>query len=283
MVGEHLEGLPDGRSTIVDGPKVSPVLEVRDLAVSPQTCPAGLESVSFHLQRGEILGVAGISGNGQDELVGALTGRTAYSGKIEVFANGADGTESPRIGYIPADRRNTGSALSLSVMDNLMLRRYGKYPFSSRFLLRRDEIHKNALEKIRLFDIRPSDPSSPAWVLSGGNLQKVILARELEGCPHVVVAVNPTSGLDVATVRMVHRELLDKAKSGTGILYVSEDLDELFLLCDRIVVLRKGRVEGVFRVGEVDKRDIGLLMSRGNGHISLHDVEREVASSSGNH
>jgi len=275
MVGEPLASFPRAPKDRLDETQVSPVLDVRDLNVSPLTSPDGMQAVSFHLQPGEILGVAGISGNGQDELVGALTGRTAYRGTIKVCLDGASRRESSGIGYIPGDRRSVGSALSLSVMDNLALRRYDRRPFSSRFLLNIEAIRNNAIEMIGHYDIHPKDPLAPAWSLSGGNLQKVILARELEASPRLVIAVNPTAGLDVATVGMVHRELMGKARNGTGILYVSEDLDELFLVCDRILVLRKGKVEGVFCVGEVEKAVVALLMSRGK--LQSNEYERDFA------
>ena len=273
MVGAHLGALPLERDAYISNRDTVPVLDVRDLTVSPLACPDGLRSASFSLRPGEVLGVAGISGNGQDELVAALTGSVAYSGSISRQENG-----SFRTGYIPADRRKTGSALSLSVTENLALRGYHKTPFSRGFLVRPREMKNNALDQICRYNIRVKDPDAPASLLSGGNLQKVVIARELEGNPKLVVAVNPTAGLDVATVRMVHGELLSKTGSGTAILYVSEDLDELFLVCDRILVLRKGRVEDVVCVDDVDKREIGLLMSRGKGQVGINQQRAVTVS-----
>jgi len=258
MVGAHLEALPIERHSITTDRKSRPVLDIRGLIVAPLACPDGLQNATFSLQPGEVLGVAGISGNGQDELVGALTGSVPYKGSIERKENG-----SLRMGYIPADRRKTGSALSLSVSENLALRSYHKKPFSRGFLMHPREMRQNALALIDRYNIRVNDSDVPAGLLSGGNLQKVVVARELEGNPDVVIAVNPTAGLDVATVRMVHKELLVKAASGTAILYVSEDLDELFQVSDRLLVLRKGKIEDLVRVADVDKRSVGLLMSRG--------------------
>jgi general nucleoside transport system ATP-binding protein len=258
MVGTHLEALSTERRSITTDRKSRPVLDIRGLTVPPLACPDGLQDATFTLQPGEVLGVAGISGNGQDELVSALTGSVPCQGSIVRRGNG-----SLRIGYIPADRRRTGSALSLSVSENLALRSYHKKPFSRGFLMRPREMRQNALALIDSYKIRVKDPDTPAGLLSGGNLQKVVVARELEGNPDVVIAVNPTAGLDVATVMMVHEELLAKAASGTAILCVSEDLDELFQVSDRLIVLRKGKIEDLVRVEDVDKGDVGLLMSRG--------------------
>jgi simple sugar transport system ATP-binding protein len=273
MVGAHLEAPPLEHHASISNRDTAPALTVQDLTVSPLACPDGLQSVSFSLQSGEVLGVAGISGNGQDELVAALTGSVSYSGVISRQENG-----SSRTGYIPADRRKAGSALSLSVTENLALRGYHKAPFARGFLVRPHKMKNNALEQICRYNIQVKDPDAPASLLSGGNLQKVVIARELEGNLDLVVAVNPTAGLDVATVRMVHKELLSKAGSGTAILYVSEDLDELFLVCDRILVLRKGRVEDVVRVDDADKVEIGLLMSRGNEQVGISQQQAMTAS-----
>ncbi|MGD9662867.1 MAG: ABC transporter ATP-binding protein [Porticoccaceae bacterium] len=267
MVGNHLEVLPYKRSNSIfsRSGKVFPVLDVHNLSVPSITCPMGLKEATFSLYPGEVLGVAGISGNGQDELVAAITKSTPYQGTLHLQSNSAIKNGAPRIGYIPADRRGTGSVLSISMTENLALRRYRRPPFSSFFFLRRDEMKKHAMNQIRRYEIHPNDPSVSAGNLSGGNLQKVVVARELEGDPPLILAVNPTSGLDLATVRTVHGELIAKASKGAAILYVSEDLDELFLICDRILVLRAGQVEGMLEVGEVDKSEIGLLMSRGSG------------------
>ena len=264
MVGGQLERLSYRRS-YSDRPPAAPALEVRDLAVPPVTCPKGLQNVSFSLFPGEVLGIAGISGNGQDELVAALTGGTIYQGSITLKQKGTIENGDVQVGYIPADRRGAGSALSLSVAENLAMRRYCKHPFSTGFLLQKDAIRESAIDQIRRYDIRPLAPAARAGLLSGGNLQKVVIARELEGNPALIIAVNPTAGLDVATVQTVHGELMAKAAGGAGILFVSEDLDELFLVCDRMLVLRNGHVEEIVRVSEVEKRDIGLLMTRGKG------------------
>ena len=279
MVGEHLDTLPNRRSNNIKTAKSAPALDIHNLTVSPLTCPKGLKNTTFTIQPGEILGVAGISGNGQDELVAALTGSSAYQGSINLQTNGFSKNGATRIGYIPADRRSTGSALTLSMSENLALRRYWRQPFSVGFLLQQNAIKKNAIKQIRRYDIQPRDPSVCVGHLSGGNLQKVVVARELEDDLDLVVAVNPTAGLDVATVRTVHSKLIAKTANGTGVLYVSEDLDELFLVCDRILVLRNGRVEDVVEVDDVNKADIGLLMSRGNGLANKSLDRPETASS----
>lgn len=246
------------------------VLEARGLTVKPLSSYHGLNNVSFKLRAGEILGVAGISGNGQDELVAAITGMSKYEGEIllgEEFTASRDA-----IGYIPADRVGVGVAPSLSVQDNLVLKDYARPPFSFGPLLRMPKLRASARQMITEFDVRPPAPDKQTSVLSGGNIQKVILARELSHRPSLIVAVTPTAGLDVGTVHFVHREIVTRAEEGAGVLLVSEDLDELFTLCDRILVLYAGRL-----VADVDSdpgqmKGIGLMMSglRGSAQPAAH-------------
>ena len=154
-----------------------------------------------------------------------------------------------------------GLALSLSIQDNLSLRRYPYQPFSTRGFIQENVLYQFAMEKISEFDIQPDVPSAQAAVMSGGNIQKVVVARELDEHPAIVVAVNPTAGLDVATVQRVHEEILRQVEEGTGFLLISEDLDELLLLCDRILVLYKGRIVDIFEIPKATRKEIGLAMS----------------------
>ena len=233
---------------------------VRDLSVAPLTCAEGLKEISFSVQRGEILGVAGISGNGQDELAAAITGSVRFHGDVTCHAlNG----NAPRIGYIPSDRTGAGVALSLPMEENLALRVYRNRPFTTLGLLNRKEISNYAKAQIDQYNINPSDPAQTTQLLSGGNMQKVILARELDTARDVLVAANPTAGLDVNTVTFVNSRLIEKARQGCAILLISEDLDELFALSDRILVLRKGRFQGILDGDDSLRTEVGLLMSNG--------------------
>jgi simple sugar transport system ATP-binding protein len=260
MVGrDFYSSLP--RSPVKNRFGNEPILDVRDLTVKPMSCPYGLSNLSFELREGEILGVAGISGNGQDELVAALTGTTGYSGAVHRGGDDNERLRKKNFGYIPADRLGVGVAPSLSLRDNLALREYGEPPLSVGPFLKSSEIEAFARQKISDFDIRPNNPGMKISLLSGGNIQKAILARELARRPDLLIAVNPTAGLDIGTVEFVHRRIAKYAEEGAGILIISEDLDELIYLCDRSLVLFAGRLMGIVDTPAEDRSGIGLLMS----------------------
>ena len=236
------------------------VLQVQGISVRPSVSPCGIVDATFDVHAGEILGVAGISGNGQDELAAALAGLGAYKGTIR--RNGASSSDPDhRTGFIPADRCGQAVALALSVWENLVLRKFADPSLSCGILVRRRSVQTFVKERIARFRIAPGNADAPVKTMSGGNIQKLVLARELDGQPTLVVAVNPTSGLDVAMVAFVHEELRQQRTRGAGILLVSEDLDDLLHLSDRIMVVYKGRIQGVFKSAEVTKDEIGLLMS----------------------
>ena len=256
MVGRPFEiGAPD-RPKKNDVSKNECALEVRNLTVAPIACPAGLTNASFKVRAGEILGVAGISSNGQDELVAALTGTTQFDGDIH-----HPQTQDHRIGFIPGDRQGVGVALSLTVEENLNLRDFRRDGFSFGPLINKAQLESEARKKIERFGIQPADPNVKTSTLSGGNIQKILLARELANHPHLIIAVNPTAGLDIATVDFVHREITQQADAGAAVLLVSEDLDELLVLCDRILVLFNGNIAGTFDAAQEVRNSIGLAMS----------------------
>jgi simple sugar transport system ATP-binding protein len=236
-------------------------LEVRNLTVTPISSPSGLDDVSFNLRSGEILGVAGISSNGQDELVAALTGMAEFDGVIDSPHRDSSPHVEGRFGYIPGDRRGVGVALSLTVQENLTLRDYRRNDFSFGPWMNKARLESAARKKIETFGIQPANPCIKTALLSGGNIQKILLARELADQPSLIIAVNPTAGLDIATVDFVHREIARQAEEGAGVLLVSEDLDELLDLCDRILVLFAGRLVGAFDASPEVRNQIGLAMS----------------------
>jgi len=240
-----------------------PVLKVSGLSVAPLSCLKGLRGIDFQIRPGEILGVAGVSGNGQDEMVAALVGLKDYEGIVKF--DGSDGKTFSRqqLAFVPADRINVGVAASLNLRDNLALLNYAEKKFLYGPFLRSKRIDAYARDRIRRFDIRPAKLSTEARLLSGGNIQKAILSRELDGDPSVILTVNPTAGLDIVTVEFVHRELRRQAQRGAGVLVVSEDLDELLEICDRLIVLFEGQCVGSFDTSLVDRHELGLLMSRG--------------------
>lgn len=256
MVGRPFEISAPDRPKKNDVSKNECALEVRNLTVNSISCPAGLTDASFKIRVGEILGVAGISSNGQDELVAALTGTTQFDGDIHLPQ-----TQDHRIGYIPGDRQGVGVALSLTVEENLNLRDFRRDDFSFGPLMNKLQLESEARKKIERFGIQPTDPNVKTSTLSGGNIQKILLARELANHPDLIIAVNPTAGLDIATVDFVHREITQQADAGAAVLLVSEDLDELLALCDRIAVLFEGHIVGTFDAALDVRNSIGLAMS----------------------
>jgi general nucleoside transport system ATP-binding protein len=243
------------------------VLEADGLFARGDRGVDALRDVSLAVRAGEVLGVAGVAGNGQRELAEAITGlRPLSAGTVRVAGRalrGGDPRDAIRAGiaHVPEDRLHTGVAPSLSVASNVALKAYrgsdlSRGPF---LLLRR--IRDRALGLIRRYDVRTPGPAAPTRLLSGGNLQKVVLGREFSGRPQVLVVAAPTRGLDVGAIETVHGYLRDAAADGVAVLLISEDLDEVRALSDRIVVMYEGAV-----VGEVDARsagveELGLLMA----------------------
>jgi general nucleoside transport system ATP-binding protein len=265
MVGRELGGGMGAESK----PRDEAVLEVDDLSAEGDRGEEAVKGVSFTVRAGEILAVAGVAGNGQRELAETITGmRPALQGSLRVGGHELRGGDPRRairagIAHVPEDRLGTGVAPGLTVASNTVLKSYRSRDHSRGPFLRRVSIRRDAEELIRRYDVRGSSPTTVARQLSGGNLQKVVLAREFSGEPRVLVAASPTRGLDVAAIETVHRHLRDAAAGGMAILLISEDLDEILALADRVVVMYEGAI-----VGEVDPKgatvnEIGLLMAGG--------------------
>jgi general nucleoside transport system ATP-binding protein len=266
MVGREVEL---GRRKSERTPVGEPVLEVDELSADRDRGGPAVAAVSLTICSGEIVGVAGVAGNGQRELAETIVGmRPATAGTVrvrgQVLRNGdpRDAIESG-VAYVPEDRLGTGVAPGLSVASNVVLKSYRGAPVSSGPMLRFRRIRELAEGLIDRYDVRTSGPHVPAWQLSGGNLQKVVLGREFSGEPAVLVAASPTRGLDVSGIETVHSYLRDAAARGVGVLLISEDLDEILALADRIAVMYEGAI-----VGERDARlatveDLGLVMAGG--------------------
>ncbi|MBV9280100.1 MAG: ABC transporter ATP-binding protein [Chloroflexi bacterium] len=247
----------------------APCLQVEDLSVRDERGTLRCEGVTFRLCRGEILGIAGVTGNGQTELAEAITGlRRPSSGRISLLDADVTGA-SPRrlirsgVAHVPEDRKATGCVGAFSLADNLILGRHRERVFARRGLLRRRTIREFGERLVREFDVRSAGLGTAVQVLSGGNVQKLILARELQGDPTLVVAVEPTRGLDVGAIEYVHRTLLRLRQAGVAVLLVSSDLAEIFALSDRIGVMYRGRLLGPFPAETVDLERVGYLMTAG--------------------
>ncbi len=248
-------------------PDSAPVLEVEDLWAEGDRGITAVKGVSLTVRAGEIAAVAGVSGNGQRELAEAITGLRPYTkGTIRVQGRPVRGGDARSafdagVGYIPEDRLGTGVAPSLSIAMNLALKSFRSD--SSGPFLRTGPMRANAETAIETFEIKASGPDQQTDYLSGGNLQKVVIAREFSASPSVLVAGSPTRGLDVSAVEQVHSFLLRAAESGTAVLLISEDLDEILALHDRIFVMYEGGLTELPRGASVE--EIGLRMAGQSG------------------
>jgi simple sugar transport system ATP-binding protein len=225
--------------------------------------------VSLRVRSGEIVAIAGVAGNGQRELAEVISGmRPATGGSVSVGGRrlrGGDPRQAIKAGvaYVPEDRLGTGVAPGLSIAANVVLKSYREPPISRGPMLGLRKMRELAERLIEHYDVRTSGPSVPAWQLSGGNLQKIVLAREFSSEPSVLVAAAPTRGLDVAGIETVHRYLREAAGRGVGVLVISEDLDEILALADRIAVMYEGAIAGERDVGTATVEELGLLMAGG--------------------
>jgi general nucleoside transport system ATP-binding protein len=249
-------------------PRDELALAVEELSAQGDRGAQALHGVSLAVRAGEIVAIAGVAGNGQRELAEAITGMRPATGAISVGPRrlrGGDPREAIAAGiaYVPEDRLGTGVAPSLTIASNMVLRSYRSRALSRGPLLRLATIRQRAHDLIRRYDVRAAEPTTPARQLSGGNLQKVVLAREFSGEPRVVVAASPTRGLDVGAIETVHAYLRGAAANGVGVLLISEDLDEVLALADRVAVMYEGRVAGEVDAKTATVEEIGLLMAGG--------------------
>jgi simple sugar transport system ATP-binding protein len=226
-----------------------------------------LSGIDLEVREGEILGIAGVAGNGQRELAEVVVGlRDVRAGSV-VFAGRDISRWSVRrrieagIGYCPEDRLRFGLAPALSIQDNLIAKSYRKAPVGGGFMLDPGGARRYALELAERFDIRIADLADAVSSLSGGNLQKVVLAREISASPRLLVAAQPTRGLDLGAAEATRRLLLEQREAGRAVLVISEELDELLALSDRIAVIYEGRITGSFPAHRADEEEIGLLMA----------------------
>jgi len=251
------------------------VIELKDINALSYRGHVALKNVSFNIKGGEIVGLAGVSGNGQKELEEIISGiKKPFKGKI-YFKNIDITNKSPkerinfRIGRIPEDRMELGLILDLSVFENLIVECYDKNNFSNKVFLNYKYILNYSKNLIDEFDIKTPNLFVKTKTLSGGNLQKCILARILSMNPEFVLAAQPTRGLDVGATEFIHRKLLELRDKGRGVLLISEDLDEILNLSDRILVIYNGEIMGEAKRGELSKEQIGLMMT-GSKKEELH-------------
>ena len=261
-----------GRSVLlrVDKSEAKPgavLLEVKGLTVYDDRHQVAVNDMSLEVRAGEILGIAGVEGNGQNELVEAIVGlRTPRSGSIilggrDITQASTHSTLEAGLGFIPADRQRMGIVLELPIADNLVLSRFDRKPFASWIVRSFSAVREYALKLIKTFDIRAESPDQPSGSLSGGNQQKLVVAREIGTQPKVLLASQPTRGVDVGSIEFIHRRLVEERDNGMGVLLVSSELDEVLSLADRLAVVYRGRVVAMLDQKEADRDRVGLLMA----------------------
>lgn len=252
------------------------ILSVRNLSVADQTGQLKVKDFSIDVHKGEIVGIAGVDGNGQSELLYGLCGLLPIA-EGRIFLDREDITHTSirhrieaGLGHIPEDRQRHGLISKFTISENCVLKDYYKAPYSNRYgLLDDKKMLENSDSLIEQFDIRAGQGSlTPAGSLSGGNQQKTIVAREINLSPHLLLVAQPTRGLDVGAIEYIRKRLLEERDKGRAILLISFELDEIMNLCDRIATISKGQIVGIFNQGEVTEREIGMMMAG-----SKHDGE----------
>ncbi len=244
------------------------VLEVNHLRIKDERDVEVVKDISFEVRAGEILGIAGIQGNGQTELIEAITGlRGADSGEITLSGEVIP-LENPRylvehgMGHVPEDRHKHGLVLPYDLADNMVLNTYYQKPFASKMIIRDDQaVLKNATELIERFDVRAPGPRVAASTLSGGNQQKVIVAREFSHPLKVLIANQPTRGLDVGSIEYIHKEIIKMRDEGVGVLVISAELDEILSLSDRIAIMFRGEIVTIIDAKSATREQLGLWMA----------------------
>ena len=266
MVGRDIIDVLD-RTPFEPGPVV---LAVRDVTADSDRGLPALRGVSLDVRAGEVVGIAAVAGNGQSELAEVITSLRPCRGSVTIggaeVANRSAGVAiRAGVAHVPEDRTGVGTSPNLSMADNLIMKRYRDAPIAHGWFV--DDAAARGLAQGLKDEYAIAAPSidTEARLLSGGNLQRLIFAREIDSGPRFIVAVHPTRGLDVGAIEAVHRVLLDRREAGTAILLISEDLDEILALADRVDVMYEGRIVGSFPTAEADIGRIGLLMTGGDG------------------
>jgi len=269
---EKLASMMVGRDVTLVVPKkaakpTDPALEVRDLYVADERGHEVVHGVSFDVKMGEVLGIAGVQGNGQTQLVYALTGLLPFlQGEIRIL-DAPVKRSAPRnilergVAHIPEDRQKHGLILSFPIYDNMMLCTYYQPPFARGVALQEKKIYENAEKLVEQYDVRTPSIFVPVSSLSGGNQQKVIVAREFSRPIKLLIASQPTRGLDVGSIEYIHSRIVEKRDEGTAVLLVSSELDEILALSDRIAVMYRGQIVAIVPSGQASREYIGLLMA----------------------
>jgi len=243
------------------------VLDIAHLQVADERGNIAVSDVSLQIRRGEIVGIAGVQGNGQTELVAAVTGLiqplhgTIVVAGANITGQGTNRAIAAGMGHIPEDRQQHGLVLSYTIADNMVLSTYDIAPFANGLIINEAAIAAQATTLVQRFDVRTGSIDALASTLSGGNQQKVVVARELARPLNLLVAAQPTRGLDVGSIEFIHKSIVAERDNGTGVLLVSAELDEILALADRILVMYRGQVIAEVAGADADRNQIGLLMA----------------------
>ena len=245
------------------------VLQISDLVVNENRGVPAVKELSLDVRAGEIVGIAGIDGNGQSELIQAITGlRKVKSGSIKIKGQEVVGL-SPRkitemnVSHVPEDRHRDGLVLEMMLSENIALQTYYKEPLSKNGVLNYNQINSYARKLMEEFDVRAANEIVPASALSGGNQQKAIIAREVDRNPDLLIVSQPTRGLDVGAIEYIHKRLIGERDKGKAVLVVSFELAEILNLSDRIAVIHDGKIQGIVKPSETNKQELGILMAGG--------------------
>ena len=271
ITGEKLAELMVGRKVIFNVQKKPQkpgdvVLDIRGVSAENNKGVPALNKLSLTVRRGEILGIAGVAGNGQSELAEVITGLRACTGSILINGEDVANCEPSRaiesgVSHIPEDRTGVGSAPNMTITENTIMKNYRDDPIGNRWGINFTAARSHACELKDAYEILAPSVRTQARKLSGGNLQKVILAREITTKPALMVAMQPTRGLDVGAIESIQRLLLQQREAGTALLLISEELDELLTLSDRIAVMYEGEIMGIIDAKDADINEIGLMMT----------------------
>ena len=254
------------------------VLSIKDLVVNENRGVPAVKNLSLDVRAGEIVGIAGIDGNGQSELIQAITGlRKIESGSIELKGRSISGLHPRQItemsvGHVPEDRHRDGLVLDMMISENIALQTYYKEPLSKNGILNYGNIISHAKKLMQEFDVRAASEIVPASALSGGNQQKAIIAREINRDPDLLIVSQPTRGLDVGAIEYIHKRLIEARDNGKAVLVVSFELDEVLNVSDRIAVIHDGKIQGIVTPETTNKQELGVLMAGGNLGEEKSDV-----------
>ncbi|EOB26559.1 ABC transporter ATP-binding protein [Streptococcus pneumoniae 357] len=254
------------------------VLSIKDLVVNENRGVPAVKNLSLDVRAGEIVGIAGIDGNGQSELIQAITGlRKVESGSIELKGDSIVGLHPRQItelsvGHVPEDRHRDGLILEMMISENIALQTYYKEPHSKNGILNYSNITSYAKKLMEEFDVRAASELVPAAAVSGGNQQKAIIAREIDRDPDLLIVSQPTRGLDVGAIEYIHKRLIEERDNGKAVLVVSFELDEILNVSDRIAVIHDGKIQGIVSPETTNKQGLGVLMAGGNLGKEKSDV-----------